>query len=74
MLDKCTTDKECWEVIMSQYKTWYAGIDHWLNWEGEKVEGNWIDMLQVYVDVVHMRRFDNDRVDVRTVLKKFDLI
>lgn len=73
-LDSCKTDAECWKVITDQYKEWYEGIDHWVNWEGKTVQGTWLDLLQMYVDVVHMRRVDNDRVDVRSLLKKFGLI
>jgi hypothetical protein len=74
MLNECKTDAECWNVIVQQYREWYGQIDSWVNWKGETVKGTWIDILQVYVDVVHMRRFDNDRVDVRTLLTKFGLI
>ena len=31
-----------------------------------KVEGNWLDILQMYCDTVHMRRWDNDRIDIKS--------
>lgn len=74
ILQKCTTDKECWAAIAAQYKEWYGDITDWVTWDQRTVKGNWLDMLQVYVDVVHMRRFDNDRVDVRQVLKTLGVI
>ena len=74
MLKDCTTDKECWEAIVSVYRGWYENISAWKDWQGNEVKGDWIDILQMYVDVVHMRRFDKDRVDVRSVLTKFELI
>lgn len=73
-LKDCTTDKECWEVIANVYKGWYKDVKEWTDYAGKTVKGDWIDILQLYVDVVHMRRFDNDRVIVKTVLSKFDII
>ena len=53
----------------------YKNLDYsTLNFICIEVKGDWIDILQMYVDVVHMRRFDNDRVDVKSVLTKFELI
>lgn len=74
LLKDCTSDKECWQAIVTIYKGWYENISTWKDWEGNEVKGDWIDILQMYVDVVHMRRFDNDRVDVKSVLTKFELI
>ena len=73
-LNPCTTDKECWEVISNVYKEWYKDVKEWKDFKGKTVTGDWIDILQVYVDVVHMRRFENDRVIVKNVLSKFDII
>ena len=74
LLKDCTSDKECWQAIVTVYKGWYENISAWKDWQGNEVKGDWIDILQMYVDVVHMRRFDNDRVDVKSVLTKFELI
>ena len=74
LLKDCTSDKECWQAIVTIYKGWYENISAWKDWQGNEVKGDWIDILQMYVDVVHMRRFDNDRVDVKSVLTKFELI
>lgn len=73
-LNPCTTDKECWEVISNIYKEWYKDVKEWKDFKGKTVTGDWIDILQLYVDVVHMRRFENDRVIVKNVLSKFDII
>lgn len=73
-LNPCTTDKECWEVISNVYKEWYKDVKEWKDFKGKTVTGDWIDILQLYVDVVHMRRFENDRVIVKNVLSKFDII
>lgn len=73
-LKDCQSDKECWTVISSIYKEWYKDVKEWKDFNGKTVKGGWTDILQLYVDVVHMRRFDNDRVDVKSVLSKFEII
>lgn len=69
-----TTDAECWFMIAALYKAEYADIKSWVTWDGNTIQGDWIDLLQAYVDVVHMRRWSNDRIDTRKVLKKFGII
>lgn len=68
-----STDKECWEAIARFYSSWYEGLEWWMSWDGSRVEGTWVDVLQMYVDVAFMRRWDNDRIDVRKVLLKYDI-
>jgi hypothetical protein len=70
----CATDKECWSVIVTLYKLWYGDLQWWLDWRDQRVEGTWVDLLQMYVDVAFMRRWDNDRLDVITLLKKYNLL
>lgn len=73
-LECCETDKECWQAIATKYQEWYSDLTGWTCWQGKQHTGDWIDFLQVYVDCVHMRRFDNDRLDVRAILTKFEII
>lgn len=74
LLDPCTTDDECLKVIKDTYYDWYKDVKEWVDFNGNTVKGDWLDILQMYVDVVHMRRFDNDRVDVKKLLTTFKLI
>lgn len=69
-----TTDKEAWELVAKFYKEEFGDCTEWTDWKGDTHEGTWVDILQVYADVVHMRRWDNDRIDVKSVLKKFEII
>ena len=74
LLDPCTTDKECLQVIKDVYYGWYKDVTEWTDFNGTVVNGTWLDILQMYVDVVHMRRFDNDRVDIESILKTQGII
>jgi hypothetical protein len=74
LLENVKTDQECWQIIVKTYKGWYPESVTWITQTGKEVTGNWIDILQVYVDVVHMRRYDNDRIDVRKILDKYGLL
>lgn len=74
LLSHCKTDAECLEAIANLFRDWYKDINQWVDWSGKTVEGSWLDLLQCYVDVVHMRRWDNDRVDIKILLKKFGLL
>lgn len=74
LLGKCKTDKECLQVIKDTYYNWYKDITGWVTFENKQIDGNWLDLLQVYVDVVHMRRYDNDRLDIKELLTKLEII
>lgn len=74
LLNECKTDAECLTVLKNTYYEWYKDVTSWTTWTGETVKGDWIDILQMYFDVVHMRRFDGDRVDVRNLLARFGLL
>lgn len=74
LLSNCETDYECLKVIKDTYYNWYKDVTEWTTFENKVVKGTWLDILQMYVDVVHMRRFDLDRVDIKKVLTNFGLI
>lgn len=74
LLDECKTDAECLKVIKDTYYGWYKDVTEWTTWTGKTVKGDWKDILQMYFDVVHMRRFDDDRVDVNALLARFGLL
>lgn len=74
VLDKCETDAQCLALIKDIYYDWYKDVTEWESWDGILVKGTWIDILQMYFDVVHMRRFENDRIDVKSLLTRFGLL
>lgn len=69
------TDKEAWSFVANLYKEAYGDLTEW-NANGVIVKGTWIDILQAYVDVVHMRRWLKpiDRLIVRDILKQYKII
>jgi hypothetical protein len=70
LLDKLTTDQECWQAIYNQYKLWYPEAFDYTAWNGETVRGDAVQQMQLYIDCAHMRRFDNDRLIADTILGK----
>ena len=67
------TDKECLKVIKDVYYNWYKDVSFWTDYNGNKVEGDWLDILQMYCDTVHMRRWDDDRIDIKKVLSDMEI-
>lgn len=74
LLNPCESDYDCLKVIKDTYYNWYKDITEWTSFEGKQVKGGWLDILQMYVDIVHMRRFDNDSVNVKSLLTQFELL
>lgn len=74
LLKGCKDDKDAWTVLAEEYKLHYGSLTEYTDWTGKTHKGTWVDILQNYVDVVHMRRWENDRVDVKNVLTKYNLI
>lgn len=70
-----TTDREWLQYSHDLFKGWYKDLEWYYTWDDILVENaTYLDLFQVYVDVVHMRRWDLDRVNIKEVLKKFDII
>lgn len=65
-----TTDKECWTKIKELYQTWYPEEFVYTAWNGEEVQGDWLQMMQLYADCAYMKRFETDRLDVEQTLNK----
>lgn len=68
------TDKECWSKIFQLFVDRYGHLEEYEDWTGEKHKGGAIEILQNYVDIAHMQRWDNDRLEVRKLLTKYELI
>lgn len=72
-LGELTTDKECWAKMKELYQTWYPEEFVYTAWNGEEVQGSWLQMMQLYSDCAHMRRFEGDRLDVEQTLNKMGI-
>ena len=66
-------DKDAWTYVASHYKSHYGDLKSWTDWTGTENKGTWIDILQAYVNVVHMFRKPKDFLDVRKILKQYDI-
>ena len=70
-----TTDLEWLTYSHDLFYSWYKDLEWYYTWDDILVENaTYLDIFQVYVDVVHMRRWEDDRVNIKDVLKKFEII
>ena len=74
LLKDCKTDKQCWEAIYNQYLAWYPDVTYYTDWEGIEQAKDAVDIWQMYMDCAHMRRWQDDRIDVRKVLTNYGFI
>jgi hypothetical protein len=74
LLDELTTDKDCIKAVYDQYLKWYPGEVKYTAWNGEEVVTDAVGMMQLYMECYRMRRFDNDIVDVKAILKSMGII
>jgi len=75
LLSECSNDKEAWQVIYNQYTKWFGteGFEY-TAWNGATYVGMYLDALQMIFDCAYMKRFENDDVCVKSVLKKYGII
>lgn len=75
LLSECKTDKEAWVVVHNQYLSWFGKEPFsYVSWSGETFTGDYLDALQMIWDCAFMKRFPDDNVKVRNVLKKLGVI
>ena len=75
ILKDCKNDKEAWEALYKQYIMWYPSpVTYIAEADGNEYTKDAVDILQMYVDCAHMRRWEDDRIDVRSVLTKLGII
>jgi hypothetical protein len=70
LLKGCKTDQEALDAIVRQYKVWYPRTLIYKAWDGSMQKKNWLEIWQMYADCAFMRRWEGDRFDVESVLKK----
>jgi hypothetical protein len=75
ILSVCKNDREALAAIKKQYIEWYGEERFTYKcWEGKEHEVDWVDLFQMYFDCVRMRRWKDDLVDVRAMLKRLGVI
>jgi hypothetical protein len=73
-LKGCTTDKECWQAIYNQYKTWYAEPVTYIAYNDIGYTKDAIEIMQLYVDCAFMKRWPDDRIIVKDVLTRLGIL
>lgn len=73
LLQPLTTDKECWELIVTKYREWMPVPVSYIAWDDSKVEDNWLTWLQKHFTLVHMLRFEGDNPQVMDILTKLKI-
>src|SRR5574338_569050 len=63
-----TSDKECWARLVEIYKKWYPASFDYTAWNGERIQSDYLHMMQLYFDCAHMQRWDGDRICVSETL------
>lgn len=66
-------DKDAWQYVVNEYKSYFGDIKEYTKWDDTIVKGTWLDILQTYADVVHMQRWEGDRIDVKKTLDKLEV-
>lgn len=50
-------DKDAWQYVVNTYYSYFGDIKEFIDYAGNVHKGNYLDILQVYCDVVHMQRW-----------------
>lgn len=64
----CRTHKECWQAIVDSYKKLYPETKTIEGWRGDKIEIDWMYVLQEITDLQHMLRWEGDKLVVQDIL------
>lgn len=75
ILKDCKNDKEALQAVYNQYKEWYGeGLTTYVDCFGVVQNASVIDLMQLYFDAAHMRRWADDRIDVYNMLMKVGVV
>lgn len=74
LLKDCTTDKECWQAIYSQYLSWYPEKLRYTACNDIDYDADALSIMQMYVDCAHMKRWKDDRIIVKDVLTRMEIL
>ncbi len=69
LLSKCSTDKQAFEALVQGYKMLYPEPKEINGWRGDKINIDWLYVMQENFDMAHMlRKLEGDRLDIRKLL------
>ncbi len=67
-------DKEALQAVYNQYKAWYPEPVTYMDHHGVMVTKDALQIMQMYFDCAHMRRWEDDRIDVAAMLDKLGVV
>ena len=73
LLGDLKTDRDCIAAVAETYRKWYPEIVEYTAWDGTPQRKDYVEIMQMYSDCCHMRRWENDRVIVKDVLTKLGI-
>lgn len=73
LLAPCKTDKECFEALVKGYKTLYPEPKMITGWRGNKIEVDWLYVLNENLNLAHLHRWENDFINTKAVLDKLGI-
>lgn len=74
LLKDCTNDKEALTAVYNQYRSWYPEPVTYMAHDGLVYTKTALEIMQMYFDCAHMRRWEDDRIDVAVMLDKMGVI
>lgn len=69
-----SNDKDAWQYVVNEYKAYFGDITEYTDWQGTVHKGTWLDILQTYVNVVHMHRWVDDYINVKKTLDSLEVV
>jgi hypothetical protein len=70
LLKDSTNDKEALTALYNQYRSWYPEPVTYMAHDGILHTKDAVEIMQMYFDCAHMRRWEDDRIDVAAMLAK----
>lgn len=74
ILKDCVNDKEALQAVYNQYKSWYPEPVVYTDHTGLIQKKDALEIMQMYFDCAHMRRWEGDRINVEELLHKMGVI
>lgn len=68
-----TNDKELFQNSVNIFKELYPEPKIVTGWRGDKIDVDWLYVMQEMFTMAHMLRFENDSVDIKSVLDKLNV-
>lgn len=74
LLVDCKDDRQALKAVYDVYKSWYPEPVTYTAHDGKEYTKDACDIMQMYVDCAHMRRWEDDRIDCRAMLTKVGVL